>query len=51
MTSLERTAYPRFSRAPSVKELRELYTPTPHAGFQPTTKEGACRLQGQLVVD
>jgi len=30
MTSLERTAYPRFSRAPSLKELRELYTPTPH---------------------
>src|SRR6266568_9563687 len=30
MTSIERTAYPRFSRAPSVKELRELYTPTPH---------------------
>src|SRR5437667_10062608 len=30
MTSLEHTAYPRFSRAPSIKELRELYTPTPH---------------------
>src|SRR5258708_18236042 len=30
MTSIERTAYPRFSRAPCVKELRELYTPTPH---------------------
>lgn len=30
MTSIERTAYPRFSRAPSVKELRELYTPTSH---------------------
>ncbi len=30
MTSIERTAYPRFSRAPSAKELRELYTPTPH---------------------
>ncbi len=29
MTSIERTAYPRFSRAPSVKELREIYTPTP----------------------
>ncbi len=29
MTAIERTAYPRFSRAPSVKELRELYTPTP----------------------
>ena len=25
MTSIERTAYPRFTRASSVKELRELY--------------------------
>ncbi|GHO71836.1 hypothetical protein KSC_107280 [Ktedonobacter sp. SOSP1-52] len=30
MTVIERTAYPRFSRAPSVNELRELFTPTPH---------------------
>jgi hypothetical protein len=29
MTSIERTAYPRFTPAPSVKELREIYTPTP----------------------
>src|SRR5437588_1001880 len=29
MTALDRTAYPRFTRAPSVKELREIYTPTP----------------------
>lgn len=29
MTAIERTAYPRFTRAPSAKELRELYTPTP----------------------
>jgi hypothetical protein len=29
MTAIERTAYPRFTRAPSVKELREIYTPTP----------------------
>lgn len=28
MTSLERTAYPRFARTPSAKTLRELYTPT-----------------------
>src|SRR6266851_42121 len=28
MSSIERTAYPRFTRAPSVKELREIYTPT-----------------------
>jgi Domain of unknown function (DUF4158)/Tn3 transposase DDE domain len=29
MSSIERTAYPRFTRAPSIKELREIYTPTP----------------------
>src|SRR5712692_9544830 len=29
MTSIERTAYPRFTRAPSVKELRNIFTPTP----------------------
>lgn len=29
MTAIERTAYPRFTRAPSVKELRDIYTPTP----------------------
>lgn len=28
MTAIERTAYPRFTRAPSIKELREIYTPT-----------------------
>src|SRR5579875_149 len=28
MTDISRTAYPRFTRAPSVKELREIYTPT-----------------------
>jgi hypothetical protein len=28
MTSIERTAYPRFKPSPSNKELIELYTPT-----------------------
>ncbi|MFA6172237.1 MAG: Tn3 family transposase [Kiritimatiellales bacterium] len=28
MASIERTAYPRFKRTPSVKELESLYTPT-----------------------
>ncbi len=28
MTALERTAYPRFKRRPSAKELAEVYTPT-----------------------
>jgi hypothetical protein len=29
MTAIDRTAYPRFTRAPSGSELRDLYTPTP----------------------
>jgi Domain of unknown function (DUF4158) len=29
MTTLERTVYPRFTRVPSPKELRVMYTPTP----------------------
>lgn len=29
MASIERTAYPRFKRAPTAKELQEIYTPTP----------------------
>ena len=28
MTALERTAYPRFKRRPTAKELAEVYTPT-----------------------
>jgi hypothetical protein len=28
MTDISRTAYPRFTRAPSVKELRAIFTPT-----------------------
>ncbi len=27
VTSIERTAYPHFRRAPSVKELRDIFTP------------------------
>jgi TnpA family transposase len=29
VASIERTAYPRFKRIPTVKELSEVYTPTP----------------------
>ncbi len=29
MTAIDRTAYPRFTRTPSAKELHDLYTPTP----------------------
>lgn len=28
MASIERTAYPRFRRTPTAKELHEVYTPT-----------------------
>jgi hypothetical protein len=38
MTAIERTAYPRFTRAPSVKELRDIYTPTPGDGAFVATK-------------
>src|SRR5690242_19121692 len=41
MASIEQTAYPRFSRAPSVKELRTIYTPTPtDIAFVATTAHG-----------
>src|SRR5438270_3030203 len=29
MTAIERTIYPRFTRTPSAKEVRALYTPVP----------------------
>ena len=29
MTAIERTIYPRFTRTPSAKEVRALYTPAP----------------------
>lgn len=41
MTSIDRTAYPGFSRAPQPKELVELYTPTPSdVAFVSTTARG-----------
>src|SRR6185437_3779782 len=41
MTSIDRTAYPGFSRAPQPKELIELYTPTPtDVAFVSTTARG-----------
>jgi hypothetical protein len=41
VTNIERTAYPRFVRAPSAKTLRELYTPTPgDAEFVAATARG-----------
>jgi hypothetical protein len=41
MTAIERTAYPGFARAPQVKELIDLYTPTPaDVAFVSTTARG-----------
>jgi uncharacterized protein DUF4158/Tn3 transposase DDE domain-containing protein len=38
MTAIERTTYRRFTRAPSIKELQTLYTPTPEdVAFVSTT--------------
>ena len=51
MTSIERTAYPRFTRAPSVKELRELYTPTPtDLAFVATTARGPAQKFGLMIL-
>src|SRR5947208_16138439 len=51
MTSIERTAYPRFTRAPSVKELRELYTPTPtDIAFVATTARGPAQKFGLMIL-
>jgi hypothetical protein len=33
MTAIERTAYPRFKRILSAKDLGEIYTPTPAERF------------------
>lgn len=50
MTSIERTAYPRFTRAPSVKELRENYTPTPtDVAFVATTARGPAQKFGLMI--
>ena len=51
MTSVERTAYPRFTRAPSVKELREIYTPTPtDVAFVATTARGPAQKFGLMIL-
>jgi len=51
MTSIERTAYPRFTRAPSVKELREIYTPTPtDLAFVATTARGPAQKLGLMIL-
>lgn len=51
MTSIERTAYPRFSRAPSVKELRTIYTPTQtDVAFVATTARGPAQKFGLMIL-
>src|SRR5713226_9007936 len=51
MTSIERTAYPRFHRTPSVKELREIYTPTPgDVAFVSTTARGPAQKFGLMIL-
>jgi TnpA family transposase len=51
MTSIERTAYPRFTRAPSVKELREIYMPTPtDLAFVATTARGPAQKFGLMIL-
>lgn len=51
MTAIERTAYPRFTRAPSVKELREIYTPTPtDAAFVGTHARGPAQKLALMVL-
>ncbi|MBO0782482.1 MAG: DUF4158 domain-containing protein [Ktedonobacteraceae bacterium] len=51
MTSVERTAYPRFTRAPSVKELRTLYTPTlTDIAFVTTTARGPAQKFGLMIL-
>ena len=51
MTSIERTAYPRFTRAPSIKELREIYMPTPtDVAFVATTARGPAQKFGLMIL-
>src|SRR5260370_21659605 len=51
MTSLERPAYPRFTRAPSIKELREIYMPTaPDGAFVATSARGPAQKFGLMIL-
>ena len=51
MSSIERTAYPRFTRAPSVKELREIYTPTPtDVAFVATKARGSAQKFALMIL-
>src|SRR5438874_12161656 len=51
MTAIERTAYPRFTRAPSVKELRTIYTPpSTDIAFVATTARGQAQIFGLMIL-
>jgi len=51
VTSIERTAYPRFTRAPSVKELREIYSPSPgDVAFVATHARGPAQKLALMVL-
>ena len=51
MTDISRTAYRRFTRAPSVKDLRGLYTPTPtDLAFVTTTARGPTQKFGLMIL-
>ena len=51
MASIERTVYPRFTRAPSVKELREIYTPTPiDVAFVATKVRGPAQMFALMIL-
>jgi hypothetical protein len=51
MTAIERTAYRRFTRAPSIKELQTLYTPTPDdVAFVSTTARGAAQTFALMIL-
>lgn len=51
MTSIERTTYPRFRRAPSVRELRDLSTPTlADVDFVNQTSRGPAQEFGLMIL-
>ena len=51
MTSIERTAYPRFKRQLTDKELTEIYTPTkPEIAFAYATTKGESNIFNLVVV-
>jgi hypothetical protein len=51
MTAIERTAYRRFTRAPSIKELQTLYTPTlDDVAFVSTTARGPAQTFALMIL-